>query len=113
MVRYLRGMRSDIGFAVKELARRSSAPTASSAAALKKLGRYLRGVPRVVNVYSFQTLEEDALDIVVDVEVVLPDQPTMYAHIDRHRRRCCVCSVMSMSSMSSTSIDIVDIDRQC
>ena len=45
--------RPDIGFATKELMRRMSAPTDVDFAALKKLGRYLLGKPRVVSTFRY------------------------------------------------------------
>ena len=45
--------RPDIGFATKECMRRLSAPTEADMVALKKLGRYLRGRPRVVSVFKY------------------------------------------------------------
>ena len=45
--------RPDIGFATKECMRRLSAPTQADMVAPKKLGRYLRGRPRVVSVFKY------------------------------------------------------------
>ena len=45
--------RPDIGFATKELMRRMSAPTQDDYAALKKLGRYLMGRPRVISTFRY------------------------------------------------------------
>ena len=45
--------RPDIGFATKEAMRRLSAPTKGDEVALKKLGRYLLGCPRVVSLFRY------------------------------------------------------------
>ena len=45
--------RPDIGFATKELMRRMAAPSEEDYAALKKLGRYLMGRPRVVSTFRY------------------------------------------------------------
>ena len=45
--------RPDIGFATKELMRRMAAPTEDDYAALKKLGRYLMGRPRLVSTFRY------------------------------------------------------------
>ena len=46
--------RPEIRFAVKELARRMAAPSQGDLRALKRLGRYLRGRPRLVLHYPLQ-----------------------------------------------------------
>ena len=45
--------RPDIGFATKEAMRRLSAPTKGDEVALKKLGRYLLGCPRIVSLFRY------------------------------------------------------------
>ena len=45
--------RPDIGFATKETMRRLSAPTVEDEIALKRLGRYLMGNPRVVSHFKY------------------------------------------------------------
>ena len=51
---YLAADRSDIQYATKECARSMSAPTEASWTKLKRLVRYLVGVPRVVTKYEWQ-----------------------------------------------------------
>ena len=46
--------RSDVQFAVKELCRKMSAPTAGDLKKLKRLGRYFLGKPRAVALYPWQ-----------------------------------------------------------
>ena len=53
---YIAPDRPDIGFAVKESARSMSAPRESDMRKIKKIGRYLRGVPRVVCRFPWQRL---------------------------------------------------------
>ena len=51
--------RPDTQFAVKEAAKRMSAPHAPDMQLLKRLGRYLKGAPRAVQLFRWQeTLEE-------------------------------------------------------
>ena len=45
--------RPDIGFATKEAMRRLASPTKGDEVALKKLGRYLLGCPRVVSLFRY------------------------------------------------------------
>merc|ERR1711994_463575 len=45
--------RPDIGFATKESMRRLSAPTEKYEVALKKIGRYLLGNPRLINIFKY------------------------------------------------------------
>ena len=45
--------RPDIPFATKECMRRLSSPSAADEGALKKLGRYLKGKPRVVSMFEY------------------------------------------------------------
>ena len=52
---YLAQDRTDIQFAVKELSRGMSNPTARDLRRAKRLGRYLIGKPRVVNKYNYQS----------------------------------------------------------
>ena len=51
---YVAQDRSDIQYAVKELCRRMSAPTAGDLKKLKRLGRYLVGKPRAVALFPWQ-----------------------------------------------------------
>ena len=51
---YIAQDRAEIQFAVKELARGMSAPTVEHWAALKRLGRYLKGCPRIVTRFEYQ-----------------------------------------------------------
>ena len=53
---YLSQDRSDIRFAVKELARRMSKPRKTDMKGLIHLGKYLLGRPRVVNEYRYQNI---------------------------------------------------------
>ena len=53
-VNYVAQDRSDIQYAVKELCRRMSAPTAGDMKKLVRLGRYLVGKPRAVALYPWQ-----------------------------------------------------------
>ena len=46
--------RPDVAFAVKELCRRMSAPTGADWLALKRLGRYLKGKPRMISYFPWQ-----------------------------------------------------------
>ena len=62
---YLAQDRADIQFSVKELARRTATPTSSDWQALKRLGRYLLGVPRVVTYYLYQGKLRD-ISVAVD-----------------------------------------------
>ena len=52
---YLAQDRPDLQFSVKERARRMKAPMARDLVALKRVGRYLRGRPRLVQVFPFQS----------------------------------------------------------
>ena len=56
---YLSADRIDLQFAAKEVCRFMSSPTETSAAALKRLGRYLLGHQRQVFVYPWQTSRGD------------------------------------------------------
>ena len=51
---YISPDRPDIAFAAKELARAMAAPTRGDWQRLKRLGRYLEGVPRVQQMYEWQ-----------------------------------------------------------
>jgi hypothetical protein len=62
---FLASDRPDIAFAVKELCRGMSAPTARDLEALKRLARYLLGKPRVVFHYAWQRAPE-SLDVYTD-----------------------------------------------
>ena len=52
---YLSQDRTDIQYAVKELARRMSAPSEEDWVSLKRLGRYLAGAPRMSAAYPWQS----------------------------------------------------------
>ena len=56
---YLALDRPDIQFGVKEAAKRMSAPRAPDMKLLKRLGRYLKGVPRAVLVFVWQDAPEE------------------------------------------------------
>ena len=63
---YLSADRVDVQYAAKEICRSMSAPTSLSWKALKRLGRFLSGKPRLVYVFRKQTV--DSIDIYVDTE---------------------------------------------
>ena len=63
---YLAQDRIDIQFAAKEVCRFMSAPTETSEAALKRLGRYLLGHPRMLYTYPFQ--RADSIDVYSDTD---------------------------------------------
>jgi hypothetical protein len=52
---YLAQDRCDIQYAVKELARKMSSPTKADWVSLKRLGRYLVGLPRVITKFKWQS----------------------------------------------------------
>ena len=58
--------RPDIRYSVKELCREMSCPTTRSWRALKKLCRYLKRVPRLVQTVKIGTDESDCLEVYVD-----------------------------------------------
>ena len=62
---YLSLDRPDTTFASKEASRRMSGPTRADERKLKRLGRYLRGFPRVVQEFPWQ---EDGLEMRVDTD---------------------------------------------
>ena len=62
---YLAQDRGDIVYAAKELCRIMSAPTESDWQGLKRLGRYLKGKPRLVQMFEWQ---EDGSELEVDVD---------------------------------------------
>ena len=64
---YLSQDRPDIAFSSKELCREFSVPNLSSFQKLKRLARYLAGLPRLVYVYPWQTVT-DTLDVFVDTD---------------------------------------------
>jgi hypothetical protein len=64
---YLSQDRPDIAFSSKELCREFSIPNKSSFQKLKRLARYLAGLPRLVYVYKWQALP-DTLDVFVDTD---------------------------------------------
>ena len=51
---YLALDRSDIQFATKEIARHMAAPTEGNWLLMKRLGRYLKGSPRLVQMFRWQ-----------------------------------------------------------
>ena len=55
---YLAPDRPDIAFSVKEAARAMSAPRQSHLLKIKKLGKYLKGRPRLVSLFKWQSLPE-------------------------------------------------------
>ena len=59
--------RPDISFSSKELCREFSVPNKMSFQKLKRLARYLSGLPRLVYKYSWQELP-DTLDVFVDTD---------------------------------------------
>ncbi len=63
---YLAADRPDCQFAAKEICRWMAAPTEGSWNALKRLCRYLVGLPRLIFSYSWQTV--DAIDIYTDTD---------------------------------------------
>ena len=64
---YLSQDRPDIAFSAKELCREFSVPNKSSFMKLKRLARYLAGLPRLVYQYHWQELPEH-LDVFVDTD---------------------------------------------
>ena len=64
---YLSQDRPDISFASKELCREFNIPCVSSFKKLKRLVRYLRGLPRLVYHYDFQSAPKQ-LDAYVDTD---------------------------------------------
>ena len=65
---YLSQDRVDIAFSSKELCREFSVPNKSSFTKLKRLARYLHGLPRLVYEYNWQSFP-DTLDVFVDTDV--------------------------------------------
>ena len=63
---YLAADRLDVQFAAKEVCRWMAKPTESSWAALKRLCRYLVGLPRMVYVYRWQTV--NVIDVYTDTD---------------------------------------------
>ena len=55
---YLAPDRPDIAYSVKEAARAMSAPRESHMKRIKKLGKYLKGRPRLISVFKWQELPE-------------------------------------------------------
>ncbi len=88
---YLSADRMDVQFAAKEICRWMAAPTQQSWLALKRLCRYLVGLPRLVYRYDWQTVE--AIDVYTDTDwavgVHVPGKvPVAAAYLwDRTRRR--------------------------
>jgi hypothetical protein len=64
---YLSQDRPDISFSSKELCREFSVPNKMSFQKLKRLARYLAGMPRLVYVYPWQEFP-DVLDVYVDTD---------------------------------------------
>jgi hypothetical protein len=64
---YLSQDRPDISFSSKELCREFSVPNKSSFQKLKRLARYLAGLPRLVYHYRWQHVD-DVLDVFVDTD---------------------------------------------
>jgi hypothetical protein len=64
---YLAQDRPDIQYAVKELTRRMSGPDSEDWVALKRLGRYLVGKPRIVLLYNNQSFQR-CIDCWVDTD---------------------------------------------
>ena len=63
---YVSADRMDVQFAAKEICRFMSAPTQHSWQALKRLCRYLVGLPRLVYCYAWQAV--DSIDIYTDTD---------------------------------------------
>ena len=63
---YLSADRMDVQFAAKEICRWMATPTQQSWLALKRLCRYLVGLPRLVYRYEWQTVE--AIDVYTDTD---------------------------------------------
>ena len=63
---YLSADRIDCQYACKEVCRSMSSPTEQSWKALKRIGRYLCGKPRLV--YSYRRQELSAIDVYVDTD---------------------------------------------
>ena len=62
---YLALDRSDVQFAIKELMRKMSAPNDTDVQKLKRVLRYLKGAPRVIQTYQWEDLPKE-LTIFVD-----------------------------------------------
>ena len=62
---YLASGRTDLMYSVKEVCRIMSCPTVGGWKMLKRIGRYLKGKPRVVWQYKWQGLEEE-LEVFTD-----------------------------------------------
>ena len=62
---YLAQDRPDLQYAVKEVARRMASPRQGDWTALKRVGRYLVGAPRVVQTFAWQSMPNE-LDAFVD-----------------------------------------------
>ena len=56
---YLAADRMDIQFAVKEMCRGMSAPTFGDRRKLKRLGRYLKGKPRLISEFGWQSRQRE------------------------------------------------------
>ena len=65
---YLSQDRFDISFSAKELCREFAVPSTSSFIKLKRLVRYLTGLPRLVYDFKFGTEVPDVIDIYVDTD---------------------------------------------
>ena len=62
---YISQDRPDLQYAVKELCRRISDPREASMMKLKRLGRYLKGQPRVVSLFPWQESQQ-CIDVYTD-----------------------------------------------
>ena len=58
-LKYLSQDRSDIQFSVKEMCRHISSPTQGQMARLKRLGRYIKKYPRVINHFRYQDTPQE------------------------------------------------------
>lgn len=68
---YMTQDRSDIQYAVKELSRAMSNPTSQDMSRLRRLGRFLKGKPRVVTELGYRTAKVDGtinIDVYTDTD---------------------------------------------
>ena len=63
---YLASDRLDVQFSAKEICRWMSAPTSQAWSALKRLSRYLEGLPRLIYLFRWQEIE--AVDVYTDTD---------------------------------------------
>ncbi len=96
---YLAADRIDCQFAAKEVCRCMAQPTQASWNALKRLCRYLVGLPRLVFVYRWQTVE--AIDVYTDTD---------WAGCPRTRKStsggCILVGAHAVKSWSSTQTNV-------